>query len=81
MKIFTENVFSTILKMLGGAKFRREMRKIEKITEDDPELKTSLKDLAQRRKEVEERMARFCKRNPTHEWCTTKGVSRVKVNR
>jgi len=74
IKVYSENVFSKLLKLLGGGKFRRELRKIEKMTEDDPSLQATLDSLAHQNKELERKLKNFCKRNPDHGWCNGKGI-------
>jgi len=73
MKVYTEGVFSALMKMIGGGKFRKEMRKIEKMAEDDPNLQASLKDVAAKNKDLQQHIKNFCKRNPQHSICTGKG--------
>jgi len=73
IKVYTEGVFSSILKMIGGGKFRKEMRKIEKMAKDDPELQASIESVANQNKELQRRIKNFCKRNPHHDICTGKG--------
>tara|TARA_R110000803_G_scaffold65596_1_gene126760 strand:- start:93 stop:344 length:252 start_codon:yes stop_codon:yes gene_type:complete len=82
MKVYTEGVFSALMKMIGGGKFRKEMRKIEKITEDDPDLQASIKLLKIQNDEINRKLKNFCKRNPDHDICTGKnpGKSHATVN-
>lgn len=67
MKIFTEGVFTSLAKMFG--KFRREIRKAEKLVEDDPNLKTELENLAQQNRDAHENLKAFCKRYPDDPIC------------
>lgn len=79
MKVYTEGVFSALLKLFGGGKFRKEMRKIEKMTDDDPELQATLTAMTQQHAEAKRKMEFFCKRNPHHDLCTGKNPGKSKL--
>lgn len=68
------NLIVRIIIWLFGGKFRKEMRKIEKMTEDDPSLQATLDSLAHQNRELEKQLKSFCKRNPDHGWCNGKGI-------
>lgn len=70
MKIFTEGVFTSLLKLFGGGKVRRELRKLEKLGIDDPSFQTDLDNLAASNAELEKTMKSFCSRHPEHPLCT-----------
>ncbi len=72
-------LLSKIIITLFGGKFRKEMRKIEKMTEDDPELQATLTSMAQQHAEAKRKMEFFCKRNPQHDMCTGKNPGKSKV--
>jgi hypothetical protein len=79
MKVYNENVFASLLRLIAGGKVRREFRKIEKMTENDPQIKADLETMRRSYEEVEKNIAIFCKRNPDHELCQP-GRGRVKTD-
>lgn len=68
---------TNLLKIFTKMGFAREMRKIIRMTEDDPQLQADLKDLAKKHKEVEKKMALLCKRFPDSKLCTGDGTSKL----
>jgi hypothetical protein len=76
------SILSKIIIGVFGGKFRKEMRKIEKITEDDPDLQSTLTTMAKQKKELDQKIENFCKRNPDHDLCTGKnpGKSHATAN-
>lgn len=73
------NWLSSIMKLLGGATFGRQLRKAIRITEEDPELQADLELLKKKHEEAEAKIKNFCKRRPDHELCQKKkpGKSRI----
>lgn len=69
MTVYTEGVFTALLKLFGGGKFRKEMRKMEKMTEEDPQLQADIKQLSIDHAAFEEKLKTYCKRNPTSSLC------------
>lgn len=66
-----------LLKIFTKFGFAREMRKIIRMTEDDPELQEKLKQLQKSHKEVERKMKLLCKRFPNNKLCTGGGTSEL----
>lgn len=71
MGLFNENVFSAIAKSLSFGKMRRELKKIEKMVDDDPSLKAELDAAAKANQDLEKSLKSFCQRNPNHPMCNT----------
>lgn len=69
MTVYTEGVFTALLKLFGGGKFRKEMRKMEKMTEEDPQLQADIKQLSIDHAAFEEKLKTYCKRNPDSPLC------------
>ena len=72
MKVF-ENAFAKIAKALFGGKFRGQLKKLEKMT-DDPTLKSHIKNGKYYADELDKAIELYCKRNPDdYDICTKKG--------
>jgi F0F1-type ATP synthase delta subunit len=65
---------------------RKELKKIEKMVDNDPKLKEELENVAKSNAELKKTLEAFCKRNPDHVLCndqklyekTTKQVRRIR---
>lgn len=77
MKIYTESVFTALLKIIGGGKFRRALRDAEKITDEAPGLKAEIQQFAKDSRELKDDMERFCKNYPESPLCSGKGKSSI----
>lgn len=75
------NFLASIAKILGGGKFRKAMRDIEKMTEDDPTIQADLDNLKKSHDDVQASIANFCKRNPDHDLCTGKGPGKSRITK
>ena len=78
MKVYTEGVFSSLLKLLGGGKFRKEMRKIEKMAKDDPGLQSKLDNFAKSNKSLKAELEMYCKKYPNSPLCSEDRKKRSK---
>lgn len=73
------NILTRVFITLFGGKFRREMRKIANMTNDDPELQATLDAMAKQNRDLKKQIENFCKRNPDHDLCTGKNPGKSKV--
>lgn len=77
-KIYTEGVFSSLMRMFSFGLMRRELNKLKSL-ETDPEIDTTLDTLKADTDDLELKMKRFCEQNPDHYLCQEKGgKSKVK---
>lgn len=75
-RIYTEGVFSQLLKMFSFGLMRSQLDQLEKL-DTDPEIQDSLTQLKQDTDRLESDMIRFCIENPDHHLCKESGKSRV----
>lgn len=77
MKIYTENVFATLLKIIGGGKFRKALRDAEKVAINEPGLEAELKQFSNDSAQLKADMEKFCKKYPDNPLCNGKHYGRT----
>jgi hypothetical protein len=68
-----ENIFVQIAKLLAMPKVIANMKKAEKIINDDPEMQMYLNSAQYHMKKFKEKLPDFCKRNPDSHLCKKSG--------
>jgi len=69
MKVYTENVFATLLKIIGGGKFRKALRDAEKVTREEPGLKARIQQFSKDSEDLKTDMDTYCKNYPDSPLC------------
>lgn len=81
INVFSEGIFSAIAKMLSFGKMRQELKKIEKMVDNDPQLQADLDNVAKANADLKRSLEVFCKRNPDHILCNEKALKEKSVVR
>lgn len=67
---FTENIFTSIFKVLTSTALKKDLRKAAKLVKNDPQAAELVQGLTWYQDELEDLLARYCRRNPTSNRCT-----------
>lgn len=70
--IITENLFTTIAKMLALSALKTNMNKLNKKFEKDPDLQATIKSMEYHTDELERKIKLHCKRWPDSPHCKDK---------
>jgi len=64
-----EGLVTKIAGFFLGSKFRKAMKELERMKDDDPEFAAGMASLAQNYKTIDNMLDRLCKKHPDHPKC------------